>query len=88
MLTYSIAILFIMGIINLLFIKKMWLFIAINLSLVICMIIKSIFFYNNTIGNLISAPIQYLILYEIRVELICLIILIIGGFGLKRLNLF
>lgn len=86
--TYLVVALLVIGLINLLFIKKIWIFIIINVLLTLNMIIKAIDVYKNTIENLISSPTHWIILYEIRIELIALITLILGYIFLRRLNIF
>ena len=76
--TYFTIILLVIGLINIIFIKKTWVFISINALLIVNIIIEGIEIYNNSINNLISSPIIWLILYEIRFELISLIIIILG----------
>ena len=83
---YIIVFLLIIGLVNIIFVKNFLIFIAINILLIINIMIKALVKYKESIGNLISSPILWRILYEIRVEIIALIILVFGYMLLNHLK--
>ena len=83
---YLVIGLLIVGLINIQFFKKLWIFAVLNLMLFMSIVLKSIAVYKEIGNNLISSPIEWLILYEIRYEVIVFLVLLISYFILKRKN--
>lgn len=81
---YLVIGLLILGLINIMFLKKLWIFVILNLMLLMSIVLKTIDVYKEIGNNLISSPIEWLILYEIRYEVVALIILIVSFFIMKR----
>lgn len=84
---FCLLCLLVIGLLNLFFIKKMWLFGIINIFILINLIIKAIRTYQNTIGHLISSPIYWLVIYEIRWDILSLFILMLIYVFLKKFHL-
>ena len=80
---YLVIGLLILGLINIMFLKKLWIFVILNLMLLMSIVLKAIDVYKEIGNNIISSPIEWLILYEIRYEVVALIILIVSFFIMK-----